>query len=446
MSVVCLLPILWGIYRGLEGLAQAASHTLAVAACALVAWTILRWDDTRVALLAGMALVGLQVVSPDAFFSSLGDSVIWLLLGAFMLSAVLRGSGVAHKVVLIALRGTPSFQGLCWRLCWIVAATAWVIPSTSARAALLLPVYLVLAQSATPAQSRALALLFPSIILLSAGGALLGAGAHLIAIEFIHDHTGTEWNWLEWTALTLPFVLGNCCLATWMVMRLFLNPAERQARWSHAEDEVLAWNPQQKRIGGIAFIAVLGWAGGSLIGIDAATVALLAGVLVSTPALTGFKLAAVLKQVEWNLLLFMAATLVLGQALLDTGAAKALAQLLMARLQLEALAPELLIALAALIAVCAHLLVPSRTARAVVLLPTVGLPLATAGLDLALVAMVLVQGTGFCQTLTASAKPVAVFSQAETGAFTAQDLLRLAFALAPCIVLWLAVQGIWYWS
>jgi hypothetical protein len=167
-----------------DALAIEARISLAVFAAALVCWSVLRLDETQVAIGGALVLVGFGVVEPTTLYTALGNDLTWLLLGGFVLAAVLQASGLAERWTLQAARGAARVGALMQRLTWLIALTAFVVPSTSARAALLLPVFLVLARSVgSPAVVRALALLFPTIILLSAGASLLGAGAHLIAID-----------------------------------------------------------------------------------------------------------------------------------------------------------------------------------------------------------------------------------------------------------------------
>ncbi|WP_157667471.1 SLC13 family permease [Comamonas serinivorans] len=420
---------------------------LAALAC-LIAWTVLRWADTPVAVAACLALVGLQVVSPLTLAATVVDPLLWLMAGAFVLSAALRLSGVAERLLRLGLGADGQrFDSLCGRLTLLIAATAFVIPSTSARAALLLPLCLGLMPHLSPAQARALALLCPTVILLSAGGVLTGAGAHLVTLDFVRTQGGPAWHWLDWLRLAGPFALGSCALATAVILRA-VPPAERRQRVTVATPLAAPaaptpWTHAQRPVAAIAALAVLGWATGATLGLQPAAVAVIAALAVLTGG-TGLQPGRVLRQVEWRLLLFMAASQVLGEALLTSGAASALAAQALNGLALSQAAPGTLYALAAVVAVLAHGVVPSRTARAVVLLPTVVLPLAATGLNPALLAMLVVQGTGFCQTLSASAKPVAVFARVP-GGFTPADLLRLASVLAPALVLWLLVHALWVW-
>jgi solute carrier family 13 (sodium-dependent dicarboxylate transporter), member 2/3/5 len=54
-------------------------------------------------------------------------------------------------------------------------------------------------------------------------------------------------------------------------------------------------------------------------------------------------------------------------------------------------------------------------------------------------------GTGFCQTLPVSAKPVALFALTDQPTYTAGDLLRLSVALLPIMFLLLMMFALAVW-
>ncbi len=146
-----------------------------------------------------------------------------------------------------------------------------------------MPVYLGLSAAIGNARvSRTLGLLFPTVILLSARASLIGAGAHLVAAGFLSRLTGHQPDFIEWLVLAGPFLLATCLIACAILLHVFLTKEER---------------------------------GMALVGMAAA-------LAICMPDLSGVTLKAALKTVEWNLLLFMAGTLVIGEALIETGAAQ----------------------------------------------------------------------------------------------------------------------------
>lgn len=439
-----------GIQLGLPSLAPAARWALLVFGVAIVAWTVLDLDETPVALVAALALVGGGSTSVDRFYAGLGDDFIWLLVGAFIMAAVLQGSGLAQRWALQLVSAARTPAGLLRRLTVFIMATAFVVPSTSGRAALLLPVFLVLSQALpTPRLVRALALLFPSVILLSACMSMLGAGAHLVALDFMDRLGARVPGFAGWIWLAGPFGLLSSLLACELILGLFLSSAERRLPLTLPAPDRSAWTRAQRGVVGVTVVTLAAWATGAWHGVPAPVVAIAGALLATTGPLTGVELKDTLKRVEWNLVIFMAATLVMGEALLDSGAARGLADALMRMLALEAWPPLALLALASGVALLSHLVITSRTARATVLIPAVALPLAAGGIQPALLVFVMVIGSGFCQTLMVSAKPVALFARSEGQAcFTPRDLAVLSLLLLPGLwaLLWLWAAVVWPWQ
>ncbi len=421
-----------GLHWGLPGLQPAARWALLVFAGAIIAWTVLDLDETPVALVGAIALLGAGATTAERFYAGLGDDFIWLLIGAFVLAAVLQASGLAQRWALHAVAGAGTPASLMRRLTWFIVATALVVPSTSGRAALLVPVFLALSQ-ALPQQRqvRALALLFPSVILLSACVSMLGAGAHLVALDFMHRLGGEVPGFIGWIWLAGPFGVASSVLACELIIALYLRPEERAAAIALPRPDSTPLTPQQWRIVGVTAATLLAWSTSAWHGVEAPLVALCGALAATVKGWTGLDLKTTLKKVEWNLVIFMAATLIMGEALLDSGAAAALAQALVGAVALTKLSPVAGLALASVLALLSHLVVTSRTARATVLIPAVALPFAAAGYHPGLLVFMMAVGSGFCQTLMVSAKPVAMFAGEHREHFAPRDLAGLSLALLP---------------
>lgn len=425
-----------------------ARGTLLVFGFAIIAWTVLRLPDTPVAIAAALALVLTSIAPQQALFETLGNSLIWLLIAAFVMASALRRSGVAERLALAAVRRAGTARALFHALCFVICATAFVVPSTSGRAALLLPVFLALAGVLDSARmKRALALLFPTVVLLSAGASLIGAGAHVVAADFMQQSTGVRVDFLDWLVLGAPFALITSLAATEIILCAFLTSAERSQRL-----DLQALPPSsgdlgaQRSVLAIVLATVAGWMTTAWHGHDVATIALLGALAVTASPLTGLSLKQTLKDVEWNLLMFLAATLLLGETLVSSGAASLLiGARLDAVLGWDAEARVAVVVFACVVALLSHLLIVSRTARATVLIPTLALPLAGAGLDPAALVFLVTMASGFCQTLAVSAKPVTLFAQLDAAYFTDRDLLRLALLLLPMMLAALLAFALYVW-
>jgi len=426
------------IFLAIDGLTLPMRLTLAVFVATIVAWTILDLPDTPVALAGAAVLPVVGAVDEEVLYRSLGNDIVWLMLAAFVVAGVLRQVGVVEQIIGRLLARLNTVKSLFWVLTLLIFATAFIIPSTSARAAMLAPVYLGLAAAIGNARvNRALALLFPSVILLSAGASLIGAGAHLVAAEMMERTLGQSPDFIGWLALAGPFSLLCSLLACAVLLRFFLSAEERRmvlAR-SNTENTPSRLTKQQWTVLAIAGAMVVLFAIQPLHGIGMALIAIAAALLLATEQVSGLSLKAALKGVEWNLLLFLAGTLVIGEALLETGTAAVLAERVVGLAGKGIAAwPVLVIAFAAVAATLSHLVITSRTARATVLIPALALPLAALGVDPLNLVMVVTLASGFCQTLLVSAKPVALFGNMDQATFSQSDLLRLAgYLIVPFI-------------
>lgn len=161
----CVLAIVYCM----DGLALEARLSLSVFVGALIAWVVLRLPDMPVALAGALALVVFGAVDEDALFATLGNEIVWLLIAAFIIAPVLRSNGTAERMVGIVLSRCGTVSGVFWGATLVIGLSAFVIPSTSARAAILMPLFVGLSGAIDrPSVSKGLALLFPSVILLSA--------------------------------------------------------------------------------------------------------------------------------------------------------------------------------------------------------------------------------------------------------------------------------------
>ncbi len=132
------------------------------------------------------------------------------------------------------------------------------------------------------------------------------------------------------------------------------------------------------------------------------------------------------------MLLFMAATLELGEALIESGAAEWLVARLFSALQ-GPVAPSALIVISVvtIVSLLSHLLITSRTARSSVLVPLVVLLGVSLGYNPTTLAFLSTAAAGFCLTLPVSAKPLSMFNQFKNPTYEPRDLLRLSGFLMP---------------
>ncbi|KFG75926.1 SLC13 family permease [Streptomyces mutabilis] len=432
---LCALLAVPGNFPALDGDARL---TLAVFALATCAWIGTPIDDTYIALGAGLALTATGVISSDTLFGTLGDDTVWLLICAFVLAAAVARTGLAGRAAAFLVGGARGVRQLVHLTTAALVVTAFAVPATSGRAALALPVFLALAKALADRKRLVvmLALLFPTVILLSAVATLIGAGAHLITVSVLWEATGDRIGFTQWLLLGLPLAVASSHLAAEAVLLTTTRRADRKGPvhitaeeiQRHSEDPVTGpWTQAEKRCALLLATVVALWCSEPLHHVPPAVVALIGAVVASSPALGTVRLKDALRTVPWSLLLFMAATMAMGVALADSGAAKWLVSGLPADV-----APAVFLGVVVAVSTAAHLVLQSRSARSSVLVPLVIAAAVGAGVNPVAAALASTAAAGFCHTLPASAKPVTLFSDIPgTPTYTPRDLLRLSAVLAP---------------
>ncbi|WP_283136414.1 SLC13 family permease [Rhizohabitans arisaemae] len=457
LAVLAAFPtVMLHVVPGAEaGLSEEGRITLVVFACAVLAWMSGRLDDTFVGLAAAATLVVVGVLSSADLFRSMGGETIWLLISAFVLAAGLNSSGLPARLAVALVSKATSVRQLAHLVTASLLVTALAVPSTSGRAALAVPVFtsLATALAARVRVVRMLALLFPTVILLSAVATLIGAGAHLITSEVLAATTGTGIGFGRWLILGLPFAVLSSHLATELVLFLMTRHKDRRTRLS-VDRAALAEQAgaqvegpltgAQRRSGLLLLVVVALWCTESLHGIGPAMVALLGAVAITTPRLGTVKMSRAMSTVPWSLLLFMATTTVLGGTLANSGAAGWLAGVMFRGT--EAISGERFLIIVVAVSTAAHLVLQSRSARSSVLVPLL-IPISAAfALNPAAVAFASTAAAGFCHTLPSSAKPVAMFAAVlDVATYRKSDLLRLSLFLAPLTAGLVLVFALFIW-
>ncbi|MFI6527212.1 SLC13 family permease [Streptomyces uncialis] len=446
---ICALLVVPGNFPGLSGDARI---TLAIFALATCAWIGTPIDDTYIALGAGLALTATGVISSDALFGTLGDDTVWLLICAFVLAAAVARTGLAGRAAAFLVGGARNVRQLTHLTTAALVVTAFAVPATSGRAALAMPVFLALAK-VLAGRTRLvvmLALLFPTVILLSAVATLIGAGAHLITVSVLWEAAGERVGFTDWLLVGLPLAVVSSHLAAEVVLFTTTKRADRKGPvhitaeqiQEHSEQPVTGpWSAAESRCALLLATVVALWCSEPLHRVPPAVVALIGAIVAASPALGTVRLKDALKTVPWSLLLFMAATMAMGLALSDSGAAK----YLVGGIPLD-LPPWLFLAVVIGVSTAAHLVLQSRSARSSVLVPLVVAAAVGAGVNPVAAALASTAAAGFCHTLPASAKPVTLYAEIPgIPTYTPRDLLRMSAVLAPMTALLVLLFTVAVW-
>ena len=453
--VDAMLPLALSIVAGIAVLLPAslpyeARTALFVFALAAILWSTTKINAAYVALAALTLAVLTGGSTQEKLFGALASDVVWLMIGAFVLGGAMRATGLAGRLTGFVVERASSVRGMLWLLTTVLIPLSFVVPSTSGRAAVVMPVFRSIADAAGDRKIvRALALLMPTVILVATITTIIGAGSHLIANDLLFQIAGERISFARWALWGAPFGIVASYASAWVIMWLFLDkdrlgrrlqiPRDARGHFSRAERATLA----------VLAAMVALWLTEAWHGLEIATVAVAGALILTLPGIGVMSWKDGLKSVSWNLIVFVGAALALGEALIDSGAAQWIIDHLFAVSGIAgARSGTLILLIVAFVSLTSHVYMTSHAARAAALVPPL---LYLAGsLDLNPVAVLFIGTVGmdYCLTFPVSSKALLMFQEAGGETYQPADLLRLSSVLliVHLVLIVLFYYGYWQWT
>lgn len=310
--------------------------------------------------------------------SSLGNHVILLLMGAFMLSKALEKSGVHERLAynMLKLTGAESAKRLVLAFMLTAALLSmWI--SNTATTLMLMPIGLALVHRfENPRLAIVLLLGIAYAASLGGVGTPIGTPPNIIFMSVYEEFTGVQISFLEWMKTGIPIViLAIPVMAFWLTRGLGKLPPL-------SIPTLGAWRTSEKRVLSVFALIALAWVFRpqwtgllGLSGIGDSTVALAGVVLMCMiPAGQNRPNSSVpdylldwetAKEIPWGMLLLFAGGICIASAFMQSGLSELIGQGLSG---LTAL-PVFLLVLGICISVTFLTEITSNTATATLLMP-----------------------------------------------------------------------------
>lgn len=316
---------------------------------------------------------------------ALGDHVIVLLLGAFMLAKGIERSGVHERLALSLINKMGAQNGVALVFAFMVAVallSMWI--SNTAAVLALLPVAMAIVQRTDQANfQRALILGLAYASSLGGVGTLIGTPPNVIFASVYETFSQQEYGFVRWSSVGIPVVIiGIPVMALWLTRGVKLSsPIQLPmvGEWQKAEVRALAvfaftallWISRTEPFGGWSHCLALEHVGD-------ASIALLGVLLMfiipngKNSALLDWETAA---RIPWGVLLLFAGGICLAKGFVNSGLSELIGQGLHGLTALPIFWQMLIVAL-----VVSFLTeITSNTATATLLMPILASAAVTAG-------------------------------------------------------------------
>ncbi|XXL52361.1 SLC13 family permease [Mammaliicoccus lentus] len=165
--------------------------------------------------------IGVLLGIPEKIlFESMDEHVVWLMIGAFIIGAAVEISGLLDRLIHWIDNKCHTENKMNIFLFIIVQIISILVPSTSGRAASMIPIYKAFA-SRFQSNQKYFALLIPVLILMGANLTLIGAGSHIVGIGLLKGQTNETISYVDFIIWGFPFGIIMGVISLFIIKKLF---------------------------------------------------------------------------------------------------------------------------------------------------------------------------------------------------------------------------------
>ncbi len=309
---------LWGylwFFTPAIGLSPNATKQLAILLFTLIFWVFRILPDYGVALIFALGFIISGMAKPEVVLGGFASTTWFMTLGVLGLGAAITSTGLFYRFSLQLVRYFPlkyNWQIFALGIMGIVVMA--LIPQQSARTAIISQMLLNLSESlGYKNPSRASTGLFVASFLgLGQLGFLFltGSTTSLIAWGLLAPEVRAQFTWGYWFVAALPPTLIVTAIIVGATMWLYQPESQSQVSYKMVQTQLEILGPLSKYEWitlAVLCATVTGWLTGSMHKIDGAWVSLLAICVLINTGVLGFGMLK--KSIDWEMLIYMGATL-----------------------------------------------------------------------------------------------------------------------------------------
>ncbi|MGB3527743.1 MAG: SLC13 family permease [Saprospiraceae bacterium] len=315
---------------GAEGFSKINYAMLAIFAASIILWITEAIPNYLTSLIVILAMVLTGVTTENVAYAQLGHPVMWLNILSFILASMLVTTKVAKRFALwFVLKFGKNAGGIFFSFIVINIVLSIFISATTAKAAILLPIFMVIAAiyGATMDHrnnfGRNIVLQNLFQINMGATGFITGSGANLLAGSLIAGALGQSlFSYQDWFVAAFPLCIILIFIG-WFVGTKIIFPMRPDERKPQIEGGMERLRIEYQLVGKMRvseyksiaiFLVVLAmWATDKQHGISQTAVAFMGAVVALLPGIGVVKWNDV--DIPWHLMLFSAGAYALGLGL-----------------------------------------------------------------------------------------------------------------------------------
>lgn len=390
------IPLIIGIAIAVTppftGLEAAAMIYMGIFVCAIL-WLVLDVINDYVVVVLAMALfVVFHVADFKTAFAPFAQSSVWLVIGAFGISAVVAKVGLLKRIAFAILKLFPeNFRGQVTALFATGIVMAPMIPSLTAKAAILSPFAATASKALGYAKSSKAATGMFSATWIAAGilgcAFLSGAVPVFTILGFLSPEAQAHWTWINWFLAAAVWLVVIAVLSYIAILVIYSPKKEGKGEEvtiekGFAKKQLAELGPMtrdEKKAGVLLALALLGWIFGKQIGVDSGIWAL---IIMCLMAITGLMTKKdFMTRISWSTVVFIGGVFSLAAMITTLGIDQWLAGILGPIVSPLASNPYLFVVVICIATYIMRLVVISQTATTAIFFASLGGICTAAGID-----------------------------------------------------------------
>jgi anion transporter len=312
---------------GPEAFSRNNAFMLAIFLAGIILWITESLPNYLTSLILIVTLVLTGVLPEKKAYAELGHPVMWLNIMSFVLASMLVATGVAKRFALwFILKFGKNAGTIFLSFIFINIVLSAFISATTAKAAILLPIFMVIAaiygaRGGDKRNNFGRSIVLQNLLYINIGasGFLTGSGANLLAAALIGGAIGGNVFFSDWMMAMFPVMLIMMLTGYWLAMRVFfpLTPSERLPQIEggmerlRSEYAKLGKVSFQEKKSVVIFLLILAfWSTDKLHGLSPTAVAFVGAIIALLPRIGIIQWNEV--DIPWHLMLFSAGAYALG--------------------------------------------------------------------------------------------------------------------------------------